>query len=220
METRSKATDKPLPARAQRSHDAIVAAATTEFLDRGFDRTTMDEIAVAAAVSKQTVYAHFASKEALFLEVIRTATSAGTDRVQSGVDFDAAVIDPERTLLDFAERQLRVVSDPRLLKLRRLVVAEVPRFPELGRALHAAGPARAIEGLQRLFMRFRDEGLLAIADPAADAALFNWLLMGEPLNNASLFGDDSYPSGAAIKVHATNVVALFVAARRRASPQA
>ena len=213
MGTSSEPADKPLPARAQRSRDAIVAAATTEFLDRGFDRTTMDEIALVAAVSKQTVYAHFASKEVLFLAVIRTATGTGTDKVQSGVDFDAAVIDPERTLLDFAERQLRVVSDPRLLKLRRLVVAEVPRFPELGRALHAAGPARAIDGLQRLFTRFRDGGLLAIADPAGDAALFNWLLMGEALNNASLFGDDSYPTGAAIEAHARNVVALFIAAR-------
>lgn len=213
METRSEATDKPLPARAQRSHDAIVAAATTEFLDRGFDRTTMDEIAVAAAVSKQTVYAHFASKEALFLAVIRTATGAGTDKVQSGIDFDAVVIDPERTLLDFAQRQLRVVSDPRLLKLRRLVVAEVPRFPELGQALHAAGPARAIDALQRLFARFRDQRLLTIADPAGDAALFNWLLMGEPLNNASLFGDDSYPRGGAIEAHARRVVSLFIAAR-------
>jgi AcrR family transcriptional regulator len=215
MGTSSEPAGKPLPARAQRSHDAIVAAATTEFLDRGFDRTTMDEIAVAATVSKQTVYAHFASKEALFRAVIRTATGAGTDKVQSGIDFDAAVIEPERMLLDFAERQLRVVSDPRLLKLRRLVVAEVPRFPELGRALHAAGPARAIEALQRLFTRFRDEGLLAITDPAGDAALFNWLLMGEPLNSALLFGDDSYPGGAAIEAHARNVVALFVAARGR-----
>ncbi|HEX7852032.1 MAG TPA: TetR/AcrR family transcriptional regulator [Sphingomonas sp.] len=213
METRSEATDKPLPARAQRSHDAIVAAATTEFLDRGFDRTTMDEIAVAAAVSKQTVYAHFASKEVLFLAVIRTATGAGTDKAQAGIDFDAVVIDPERTLLDFAQRQLRVVSDPRLLKLRRLVVAEVPRFPELGQALHAAGPARAIDALQRLFARFRDQRLLTIADPAGDAALFNWLLMGEPLNNASLFGDDSYPRGGAIEAHARRVVSLFIAAR-------
>jgi len=213
MGTTSEPASKPRPARAQRSHDAIVAAATTEFLERGFDRTTMDEIAVTAAVSKQTVYAHFASKEVLFLAVIRTATGAGTDRVQSGIDFDAAVIDPERTLLDFAERQLRVVSDPRLLKLRRLVVAEVPRFPELGQALHAAGPARAIDGLQRLFTRFRDERLLAIADPASDAALFNWLLMGEPLNNALLLGDGNYPRGVAIEAHARNVVALFIAAR-------
>src|ERR1700754_3577279 len=120
MATTSEPASKPRPARAQRSHDAIVAAATTAFLDRGFDRTTMDEIAVAAAVSKQTVYAHFAGKEVLFLEVVRTATGVGTDRVQSGVDFDAAVIDPGRTLLPFAECQLRVVSDPPLLKLRWL----------------------------------------------------------------------------------------------------
>jgi hypothetical protein len=37
--------------------------------------------------------------------------------------------------------------------------------------------------------------------------------MGEPLNNASLFGDDSFPRGAAIKAHARKVVQLFIAAR-------
>ena len=203
---------KPLASRARRSLDAIVAAATDQFLDRGFDRVSMADIALGAGVSKQTVYAHFRSKEALFLAVVQTATGSGTDEVQSGTAFPPRR-GPEAELLDFAERQLRVVSDPRLLKLRRLVATEAPQFPELGRALHAQGPARAIAGLERLLSFFAEHGQLKISDAAHDAALFNWLLMGGPVNSALFLGDDTFPRGAAAKDHARKVVALFFAAR-------
>src|SRR5258708_2764511 len=47
---------------------AIVEAATTTFLHKGYLGTSMDEIAALGGVSKQTVYKHFADKERLFFE--------------------------------------------------------------------------------------------------------------------------------------------------------
>jgi len=58
-----------------RKRKAIVEAATTTFLQKGYLGTSMDEIATLAGVSKQTVYKHFADKEALFSELV-TATVA------------------------------------------------------------------------------------------------------------------------------------------------
>ncbi len=46
-----------------RKRKAIVGAATTTFLHKGYLGTSMDEIAALAGVSKQTVYKHFADKE-------------------------------------------------------------------------------------------------------------------------------------------------------------
>jgi len=60
--------------RSERKHAAIVAAATSVFLDRGYHGASMDELARVAAVSKQTVYKHFASKKTLF-EQVMLATS-------------------------------------------------------------------------------------------------------------------------------------------------
>ena len=64
------ATAEPVttePARPERRSDrkraAILEAATEAFLQRGYLGTSMDEIAAQAAVSKQTVYKHFADKE-------------------------------------------------------------------------------------------------------------------------------------------------------------
>ncbi len=57
-----------------RSHDGvegdreqrILAAASRLFVDQGFDKTTVEEIAREAGISKGAIYLHFRSKDALF----------------------------------------------------------------------------------------------------------------------------------------------------------
>ena len=60
--------------RSARKRRAILDAATTTFLSKGYLGTSMDEIAALAQVSKQTVYKHFADKQSLFTEIV-TGTS-------------------------------------------------------------------------------------------------------------------------------------------------
>jgi TetR/AcrR family transcriptional repressor of mexJK operon len=52
--------------RGPTSTSAITRAASEMFLAEGFDRASLDQIAHRAGVSKQTIYSHFADKEALF----------------------------------------------------------------------------------------------------------------------------------------------------------
>src|SRR5437868_81719 len=54
------------PGRSARKRRAIMEAATTLFLRNGYQGTSMDDIAAAAAVSKQTVYKNFGDKGRLF----------------------------------------------------------------------------------------------------------------------------------------------------------
>ena len=61
---------------------AILDAATEIFLKGGYLGTNMDEIAALSEVSKQTVYKHFASKEALFIEIVSSMTDETGDIVQ------------------------------------------------------------------------------------------------------------------------------------------
>ena len=67
--------------RSDRKRRAILEAATEAFLRHGFLGTSMDEIAAAAAVSKQTVYKHFSDKESLFREIVTTTV----DEISDGV---------------------------------------------------------------------------------------------------------------------------------------
>ena len=56
------------------SRKKILAAAEVQFLAHGYLGTSMDAVTEQAGVSKQTVYAHFTSKEALFRAVIAAMT--------------------------------------------------------------------------------------------------------------------------------------------------
>lgn len=200
--------------RSARKRRAVLEAATEVFLRSGYLGTNMDEIAAVSSVSKQTVYKHFASKEALFVEIVSSMTNDAGDRVHNLVPEFADGDDLAAYLVAYAERQLQVVLTPRIMQLRRLVIGEVARFPELARVLYERGPRRAIGMLAALFERLAARGLLRVADPTLAAEHFNWLVMAEPLNRAMLLGDHAIPAPAELHRTATEGVRVFLAAYR------
>jgi hypothetical protein len=102
-----------------------------------------------------------------------------------------------------------------ILQLRRLVIGEVGRFPELGAALYAGGPGRAIASLAATFERLADRGALSVHDPLLAATQFNWLIMSAPLNRTMLLGDGAIPSSKELREHAREGVRMFLAAYSR-----
>jgi TetR/AcrR family transcriptional regulator, mexJK operon transcriptional repressor len=197
--------------RSAQKRKAILDAATEVFLASGYLGTNMDEIAALSGVSKQTVYKHFSSKEALFVEIVLAMTGRAGDQVRSEpLEFRDG--DLAKFLEDYAIRQLTTVLTPRLMQLRRLVVGEVSRFPELARALYEAGPKRAMTALSVLFEQLGKRGLLRIDDPWTAAQHYNWLVMSEAINAAMLLGDAAMPSVAQMKGYARDGVRVFLAA--------
>lgn len=196
--------------RTQRKRTTILEAATDLFLQNGYLGTSMDEVAQRADVSKQTVYAQFASKEALFFAMVGAMTSAAASQVHNAFGVARDGEDAAGYLRAYAERQLLVVLTPRLMQLRRLVIGEVGRFPQLGQAVYEGGPKRAISAIASALKRLADRGLLAIDDPVVAASHFNWLVMGDPVNRAMLLGDDAIPSRAALRRHAAKAVHVFL----------
>lgn len=201
--------------RTQRTADkqaAVLEAAATLFLSRGYLGTSMDDIAELAGVSKQTLYVYFSNKDALFIAMTSALSNAGSDRVVTNVaGFDDGD-DLEAYLVDYAVRQLEVVMTPRILQLRRLVIGEVGRFPELGAAIYAGGPARAIASLAAMIEGLTKRGLLSVRDPMLAATQFNWLVMSAPLNRTMLLGDGAIPSPKEIRENAKQGVSTFLAA--------
>jgi TetR/AcrR family transcriptional repressor of mexJK operon len=111
------------------------------------------------------------------------------------------------------------VMQPRMMQLRRLVIAEASRFPELGRTFYEQGPGRTISALATAFERLAARGLLQLENPLLAAAQFNWLIMSEPLNHAMLLGDDGPPDPADLERHADDGVRTFLAAFGRHKPR-
>jgi len=200
--------------RSAQKHRQILEAATTAFLDRGYRGTSMDVVAAGAGVSKQTVYKHFSDKATLFGEIVRSTVAVVADPVHDEVAGLADSGDLEADLTDLARRQLAGVLQPTLLRLRRLVIAEADRFPELGRLFYEEGPGRTIATLATSFARLADRGLLAVDHPERAAAELNWLLMAGPVNRVMMLGDDGRPADAELDDHARAAVRTFLAAYR------
>jgi TetR/AcrR family transcriptional repressor of mexJK operon len=211
----SPTADADPDSRLSRKRDAILEAATAAFLRNGYVGTSMDEVAALAGASKQTVYKHFADKERLFAEIVTTTVADASDTVNDALRTLDDTGDIDADLRDLARRQLKLVMQPRILQLRRLVIGEAARFPALGRLFYEQGPGRTISGLASAFEQLGARGVLEIDDPALAAAHFNWLIMSAPLNQAMLLGDDAIPGRAQLDRIADAGVRTFLAAYRR-----
>jgi TetR/AcrR family transcriptional repressor of mexJK operon len=208
--------DAPADVRAEsrsaRKRRAILKAGTTLFLRNGYRGTSMDEIAAIAGVSKQTVYKHFADKRSLFSEIVISTVEEVAEPVHDEVLTLQDSGDLEADLRRLARQLLGRVMQPRILQLRRLVIAEAGRFPELGRTFYEQGPGRTIAALATAFERLADRGVLQPSEPSLAAAHFNWLVMSIPLNQAMLLGDDEPPAAAELNRYADAGVRAFLAA--------
>jgi TetR/AcrR family transcriptional regulator, mexJK operon transcriptional repressor len=201
--------------RSSRKRRAILQAATKAFLQQGYRGTSMDDIAALAGVSKQTVYKHFADKKRLFSEIVLGTVTEASDPVHNEVLKLTDSGDVEADLRDLARRQVATVMQPHLLQLRRLVIAEVGRFPELGRTFYEQGPERTIAALAEAFERLAERGELQVDDPLLAAAHFNWLIMSAPMNRAMLLGHDEAPAPAELDRYVNSAVRVFLAAYGR-----
>lgn len=170
--------------RSARKRGAIVDAARELFLQRGYAGTSMDDIAARAAVSKQTVYKHFADKQRLFAALITGDIAHLDASTQALADAMPDSQDIEQDLRGFARQFLAYVMQPHLLRMRRVLIGEADRFPELAQAWYASGPERSFAMFAQWFEALNRRGLLRVDDPMLAAQHFNWLILSIPLNKA------------------------------------
>jgi TetR/AcrR family transcriptional repressor of mexJK operon len=146
-----------IPAKKQ----SVLKAALRLFLEQGYGTTSMDAIAQAAGVSKATLYAHVKNKEELFAAI--TASCAARHSATFPV-FATGHDDIRAELLRFAHDHVALLLSEEGAAMYRIVIAEAPRFPELGRAFYENGPAVKLGALAAYLKNVDERGLLKIDD--------------------------------------------------------
>jgi TetR/AcrR family transcriptional repressor of mexJK operon len=210
--------------RSARKRQVIIETATALFLRNGYHSTSMDQIAADAAVSKQTVYKNFADKEQLFSDIVLGVTKNSEAIIENltavlGRAEIRTTEDLRAVLTDLARSYLDGVLQPHVLALRRLVIAEAERFPDLARSYYEQAPARAIELIAAHLRNLTGRGLIQASDPYLAAAHFAYLALAIPQDKAQ-FCPAEHPSVAERDRIAAEAVRVFLAAYRPAAANA
>jgi TetR/AcrR family transcriptional regulator, mexJK operon transcriptional repressor len=188
--------------------ESILVAARRTFLASGYGAASMDAIAREAGASKATVYAYFASKEELFGAVV------ARDSERYAAEFSGGELDPrdaEASLRAIAERFLRLLLQPDVIALNRIIIGEVTRFPELAEVFWREGPERIRVQVEGFLRRATAAGSLDIADPRLAAGQFASLVRGE-IHLRALFGLRGETRDDAATAAARNAVVTFLRA--------
>jgi AcrR family transcriptional regulator len=198
--------------RSERKRQAIIDAAAEVFLRHGYLGATTDEVAARASVSKQTLYKHFPDKQHLFAEVIGVTTVNLVGGLSDAASLLRNANDVREALRGLADGFLRVLLQPDVLRLRRLVIAEADRFPDIGGAWFDRGFDRTLVNVGEALRGLAGRGLLHnLSDPTLAAYQFAGLVMYQPMNQVMFAGTDAVPPKATLDRVADSAVEVFLA---------
>ncbi|WP_149205431.1 TetR/AcrR family transcriptional regulator [Actinotalea subterranea] len=151
---------------AQQKRAAIVRAATDLFLELGYDRTSLARIAERSDVSRATLFKQFPTKAALFDAIVTEAWSTA----------DEEELPPSGDILAglgiLGRRYAELLGRAEMTDLFRIVIAELPRFPELAQAQFSQGKLPYFESVRTYLLAEHAAGTVLVEDAELAATQF------------------------------------------------
>lgn len=209
--TPEKRSERPTQRGQFKKRASILEAAAEVFCREGFAGASVDEIAIEANVSRQTVYNHYCEKETLFVAVVEDVMSRADQMLFSMLStFPVNADNLEDDLVAFSIRiNKNCFCNQDGKFLRRLIQNEGERYPHLFETWRQQGPGRIISALGALFARLSAGGALKIDD--FDVAARQFLALGNAdLQLMLLFGQ--LPTESQLESAARNAVRTFLRA--------
>jgi AcrR family transcriptional regulator len=180
--------------------ERILEAAFTAFMKSGYATASTLEIATRARVSKRELYALVGNKQEMLIACI----SERAKRFDVLRDRETL----EQVLASFGTKFVREVSDPTVIAVFRLAIAEAVQAPEVARALDSRGRETSRAALREIMARAQASGLLT-GRPAELAEQFAGLLWGH-LMVSLLLGVAERPNPREIAGRAREAAAAFL----------
>jgi AcrR family transcriptional regulator len=188
------------------TRERILDAAFAAFMKSGYATTSTLEIATRARVSKRELYAVVGNKQ----EILIACISARATRLK--VPADLPVPHDRETLAQvltsFGSQLVREVTDPAVITVFRLAIADAVRAPEVAKALDSIGREASRAALRQIMTQAQSAGLLK-GRPADLAERFGGLLWGN-LMISLLLGVAERPSSREVAVRAREATAAFL----------
>ena len=186
--------------------DRILDAAFAAFMKSGYAATSTLEIATRARVSKRELYAEVGNKEEILIACIRARATRLKVPADLPVPHDRETL--EQVLASFATQLVREITDPTVITVFRLAIADAVRAPEVAQALDSIGREASRAALRQIMTQAQTAGLLE-GRPADLAERFGGLLWGN-LMISLLLGVAERPSSREIAARARDATAAFL----------
>lgn len=147
--------------RRGRKFEQVLAGARRVFLVKGFEASSMDDVARESEVSKATVYSYFPDKQHLFVQVVQSECERQADHAMQRIDQEAT---PQVVLTSVAHQLLGFMVSDFGQRMVRICVSEAERFPQLGQSFYENGPMVVRARLREYFQCAVARGVLGIDD--------------------------------------------------------
>jgi TetR/AcrR family transcriptional repressor of mexJK operon len=192
--------------RTERVTNRLLDAASKFFMERGFEATSMGEIARYARASKETFYRHFPGKDDLFRAVVIRGA-----RMVAG-ELSAVLLThetPDKALAAFGELFLDRILAKDSISFQRMMMMERERFPELVQSLREDGRERVRASLARYLDEQIARGRLRKMDTAVGARQFLDLVAADMIFAATRCGRPK-PSKSQIRQRVKEAIECFL----------
>jgi AcrR family transcriptional regulator len=153
--------------RAQKTRERLRNTAHRLFLHQGYQATSVDAILAEADISsKETFYRHYPSKEALFVDVLShlTMEQPGFTEKLAALPRPYDLPSLQEALTQLSREILSMMSQPGYLPLVRMIIAEAPRFPQLGTLFFSTVTQRGLAIITALLQEAQEQQLIADLD--------------------------------------------------------
>lgn len=149
--------------RTETKRAAIVDVAARLFLEAGFERASMDDIAARVGGSKATLYGYFPTKEELFMTVIRHKMGqVGTALHDLSLRGSG---DPVAVLGEFGRQYLASTQSAEARALKRVIAGYLERDEKTALAFWTGGVQKMFDMVERYLADATQAGRLAVPDP-------------------------------------------------------
>ena len=162
--------------RLDRRKRAVIDAARSLFVEKGFERTTLGDIVERAGGSLATVYKLFGNKDGLLEAVVFEQASSGETLIREAVDEGGS---PALILHRLAEYLRGHFLDPETVALIRIVIARSISDREFARQFFERTATRTRHSLEQMFSSWMDEGVGMNFDPPMLAEMFLGLFVSD-----------------------------------------
>lgn len=158
--------------------ERILHCGQAQFIQQGFEATSMEAIAQCAGVSKMTIYRHFKTKEALFEHCVATRTNQvfnlSAPHILPPENLDAVA----QVLEYIASEFIKLLLDPEILAMQRTFVAKALQYPAVCQSFYEAGCIRLITLVSAYLAQAHHHKVLNINDATFTATQFLGMCMG------------------------------------------